>query len=468
VRPFARLAGCLVLFAALAAPATGLAHAELRSAEPAPGARLASPPSSFRVVLSVPVEQAFLRLRVTAAGGRVVSGPARRDPRDARALQAPAVGSAFSGPLRVEWRAFSQDGHASGGAFGIGVGAPAPEVDGGGVVRDDDGPLAVAARLLALSGPLAVLGLLALAAGVIGPAVRAGGIRVPGEGAARSDSFRAAATQALGGRARAWRIALAAAVAAWALGLVLTPAAALRALREGPGELGTLLGDTGFGTGWWLQVAGLAIAVVGVVVLGRSLVPGAPAPARPAAWIVAVGPLLALYGISSSGHASTGGDATPNVAIDLVHVVATAAWFGGLLGLAVVAIPAAWSLPDADRVRFAAAVVVRFSALALTAVALLVVTGVYRALAELSVGDLTTTAYGRALLVKLGLFAVLLLGGAYNRMVVHPRLERAALGLDPDDRGAAAALRVSVRAELALAAALLVSVAVLVSLPPPG
>ena len=119
--------------------------------------------------------------------------------------------------------------------------------------------------------------------------------------------------------------------------------------------------------------------------------------------------------------------------------------------------------------RLGAGVVVRFSALALTAVAVLVVTGVYRALAELgSVGDVADTAYGRALLVKLGLFAVLLCGGAYNRLVAHPRLERAALGLDPDDRGAAAALRVSVTAELVLAAALMVSVAVLVSLPPPG
>jgi putative copper export protein len=120
-------------------------------------------------------------------------------------------------------------------------------------------------------------------------------------------------------------------------------------------------------------------------------------------------------------------------------------------------------------VRLGAGIVVRFSALALTAVAVLVVTGVYRALAELgSVAEIGESAYGRALLVKLGLFAVLLLGGAYNRLIAHPRLERAALGLDPGDRGAAAALRVSVAAELVLAAALMASVAVLVSLPPPG
>jgi putative copper export protein len=81
------------------------------------------------------------------------------------------------------------------------------------------------------------------------------------------------------------------------------------------------------------------------------------------------------------------------------------------------------------------------------------------------------TAFGsawRVQVIGLALFVVLLGGGAYNRMIVHPRLERAALGLDPDDRGATAALRVSVRAELAVAAALMVSVAVLVSLAPPG
>ena len=180
-------------------------------------------------------------------------------------------------------------------------------------------------------------------------------------------------------------------------------------------------------------------------------------------------PAAALVAISWAGHASSGGDRTANVVIDALHSLATAAWLGGLLGLAVLALPAVRALAPGDRVRLGAGVVVRFSALALTAVAVLVVTGVYRALAELeSVGDVADTAYGRALLVKLGLFAVLLVGGAYNRLVAHPRLERAALGLDPDDRGAAAALRVSVAAELALATALMVSVAVLVSLPPPG
>jgi hypothetical protein len=74
---------------------------------------------------------------------------------------------------------------------------------------------------------------------------------------------------------------------------------------------------------------------------------------------------------------------------------------------------------------------------------------------------------GQALLVKLAVFAVLLVGGAYNRLVLHPRLERAALGLRETDAGAGQALRISVAAELAMASVLLVVVAVLVNLPPP-
>ncbi len=179
---------------------------------------------------------------------------------------------------------------------------------------------------------------------------------------------------------------------------------------------------------------------------------------------------MALAAISWGGHASAGGDATANIVIDFLHSGATAAWIGGLLGLAMVVAPAVARLGETDRVRLAAAVVVRFSALAMVAVVVLVVTGVYRALAEVRVGEICSTpATAGRCVVKLGLFAVLLLGGAYNRMIVHPRLERAALGLDPDrPRGrsprCASACGPSSRSPRSCWSC----VAVLVSLPPPA
>ncbi len=463
------LAGALIAAAALLAPASALAHAVPSSGEPPPGGTVATAPETVRLVLTVPVEEAFLQFRVTTPDGLEVSGPAERDPLDDRAIQAPVDVPAGTDGLVVHWRVLSEDGHAGGGVYGIGIGGPAPDVSGEtSPARSDHEPFAVAARFLALTAPILLLGLVVLAAGVVGPAVAKGGVGPPGEAPAVRSAVRARAAEALTGVTRGWWHAWYALLAAWAVALVLTPIVALRALREGAGGLGDLLGNTSFGAAWRIQVAAVVVALIATVVTRRATGPeGLPDEVVPAIGL-AFGPAAALYAISSSGHASTGGDRTLNIGIDLVHTLATAAWFGGLLGLAVLVVPALALLGEEDRTRFGAGVVVRFSALALTTVAVLVVTGVYRALAEISPGELLYTGYGQALLVKVGLFVVLLAGGAYNRFLVHPRLERAALGLDPGDRGAAAALRVSVRAELVLAALLLASVAVLVSLTPPG
>jgi copper transport protein len=469
VRAPSSLAGALVAAAALLAPAGALAHAEPVAGEPQPGGTIATAPQSVRLVLSAPVEAEFLRMEVTTPGGTSVAGPAGRDTLDPRAIVAPVNVPPGTPGLVVRWRVLSRDGHAGGGVYGVGIGGPAPEVSGlAAPARPDHGPVAVLARLLALVAPLGLLGLVVLAAGVVGPAVAGGGLGPPGESPAVRGAFRARAAEAVGDAARGWWTAWVGLLLAGVAGLVLTPLVTLSALREGPGGLGELLGGTTFGFGWRLQAAGLAVALIATVVTRRATgtgrLPDEPVPALG----LAFGPLAALYAISATGHAGTGDDRTLNVGIDLVHNLATAAWIGGLVGLAVLVAPAVAALGDDDRTRLGAAVVVRFSTLALTAVALLVVTGVYRALAEVSLGELTGTAYGRALLVKLGLFGVMLVGGAYNRFVIHPRLERAALGLDPDDRGAGASLRLSVRAELAVAALLLVAVAVLVSLAPPG
>jgi copper transport protein len=440
VRPVSWLARWLILPALLAAPATALGHAEPETVE--------RTPAGVRLVLSAPVEEAFLRLEVRGPDGRVVAGPARRDPRDARAIVAPlpAVGSAG---LATTWRVLSRDGHP------------------GGYVRGDDGAFPVLARLLAIAGPVAVLGLVVLAVGVAAPALRSGGIAPPGRPPAEAQAWRARARDALRAAGPRWWRALWAAAAAWALGLVLLPAALLWCLREGPDELGTLLTDTRWGAAWWVQAGGLVVLVAAALAYRRAAPGGLPG-CLPWGAALGAGPAAALVALSWSGHASTGGDRALNVGIDALHNLATAAWLGGLAGLLALLPAALRRLADPDRVRLAAGVVVRFSSLAVAAVGILVLTGVYRALAEVSLDELTDTGYGQALLVKLGILAALLCIGAYNRFRLHPRMERAALGLDPDDRGAAARLRVSVSAELVLALALMSAVAALVSLPPPG
>ena len=80
-----------------------------------------------------------------------------------------------------------------------------------------------------------------------------------------------------------------------------------------------------------------------------------------------------------------------------------------------------------DRTRVLAATLRRFSTLALVSVAALLAGGIVQSLLELSaVDDLVDTAYGRAILVKSALVAVLLGFGALNRRRTVPAVSAAA------------------------------------------
>jgi copper transport protein len=132
--------------------------------------------------------------------------------------------------------------------------------------------------------------------------------------------------------------------------------------------------------------------------------------------------------------------------VDAAHIASAAVWLGGLLSLVYV-LPRA---TDDDSTRSAA--VRRFSSSALVAVIVLGVSGLTRALTELSaVHQLWTTSYGQTLLVKTTLFAPLLGLGWLNRTLLI---------------GAFARLRRSAFAEIALLAGVVIAVAVLTELRP--
>jgi copper transport protein len=161
------------------------------------------------------------------------------------------------------------------------------------------------------------------------------------------------------------------------------------------------------------------------------------------ALLLAVTPALA-------GHARTQSPVALLIPSDVVHVVAMSLWLGGLVFL-LVAVPAATrALEPADRTRLLSGVLSRFSPLALIAVIALAVTGTVQAIVEVgSVGALTSTAFGRAVLIKAGLLLVLIGLGAINRQRVVPRLRRLAEErVAPGDAGRL--LRRTLRGEVAL------------------
>lgn len=436
----------------LALAGTALGQAQVTDVR----AALAPQGGVIRLAFDAPLESAFGDVEVLNPDGRPVGGAPRLLPGDDQTV----VVAVEEGQevRRVRWRVLSKDGHVTAGVLGD------PFTD------TPDSPVATVltavGRGLLITGFAVVLGLVVLRWWVVGPAWRQGGLVPPGR-RDDGDAFRERAFPVLEWASNRWWAALWAGVAAAALGVGLVAGGTMRSLRSW--DLGTLITETRIGLALLVMLlACVATAVAGVLVTRRR---DGDDPLPPAWQALALGApsLVALVAVSWSGHAATGGDETLNVLLDAVHNLATAAWVGGLVGLLALLLSAGRRLDPADRTRLVSAGVVRFSTLGVIAVALLAVTGVYRALAELdSLGDLVDTRYGLALLVKLVLFGGMLASAAYNRLVLHPRLERAGLGLDPDDRGAAAALRTSVRAELALAAGILAMVAILVSSPPPA
>ena len=126
-----------------------------------------------------------------------------------------------------------------------------------------------------------------------------------------------------------------------------------------------------------------------------------------------------------AGH-GTGGAGLPgsiHLAADFLHLIAAAAWVGGLLPLAMMLTAAG----KASSFGVARAASLRFSAYGIAAVGTLLlpvrsILGISRAVSQ----ALTATDYGHLLLVKIALFLVMVALATVNRLRLTPRLVEAA------------------------------------------
>jgi len=184
--------------------------------------------------------------------------------------------------------------------------------------------------------------------------------------------------------------------------------------------LGTVLGETQFG-----QAS--VVRLLCSVVLAICLVFDRVALLRWGALATAFG---LLAGLAWTGHAGSTPDPLGelHLAADILHLGAASAWIGGLVLLVALLITGrrqrapAWRVYQLDGIR-------RFSILGMVSVATLMLSGLFTA--WLLVGSwrgLVVTDYGRLLLVKLVLFAVMLAFAAANRLWWTPRLASVAQG----------------------------------------
>jgi copper transport protein len=249
-------------------------------------------------------------------------------------------------------------------------------------------------------------------------------------------------------------------VTGWLLGVAGAVATILlEGVWVGAGPIGPPLVkqvlNTDFGR-VWLAVA-LLWVLAGVVL--ADLLQRKEIAARSAAWrtgALAVG-LGLLRAVGLTGHTSDAGTALVEIA-DLAHLLGMALWIGGLAVLLFGVLPR--RQPEE-----LARVVPRYSRLALVSVGTVVVAGVVLAWQSLgSVDALLRTDYGRILLIKVGVLAVVLAAAQASKTWVGRRLDFAVVL-----RGDARTVRpfvYSVTAETVLVVFVLLAASVLVTASP--
>lgn len=402
------------------APRPASAHALLVRSQPANGSTVAVAPEVVRLWFNEEISSEVSTARLVDRSGATVAGA--RVHAEAQILEL-RVPSLSRGTYGVLWRVLAQDdGHTSSGTVVFSVGASNGALA---VTSNGDSSTSVldtARKWLALGLLAGVVGGLAVAGLVLG--------RVRPE------------EQVAGARRRLLAGVIGCAALGAVVGLADAVAQAHRLATTGRSWLATL-GDLLMSSRWghlWLVREAALVTVVAVVVVLRRRRARAPAAA-------AAGLALTLVWVEALGsHAATAGSPrTVAVVSDAIHVLAACVWLGGLAALVVLlASPKRRELVRAARAPFA--VLMGGSVVAVLA------TGLYNAGRQVdTIGELTSTSYGRALLIKTGLLGVMLCVGLVSAM-------RWRSGAPP--------VRRVVAAEAAVGAALLVAVAVLANTPP--
>ncbi len=450
------LAAAALVLAVTASEALG--HVRLVSSSPARAESLARPPDILRLVFSEPVQPSLTSVvLVGPRGDTVMISAPRLEARSDRHIVADVIARLEPGDYVLTWRTVSLDGHPVSGQIPFLVQASALDE----VPRDPElappdtiaaphavvetpptgfhvlSPAFVAIRWLGYLGVLGVFGAVAFMLLVL-PATAA------------ADPAWVESVQEASWRARRWGVmaALMFLLAAVAR-LVAQGAAVAGPVGVDIGVINAIVLESAWGRAWLIQMVsgGLLLAL---------LTAGERRWAR--FGTLALLPLLAAS-MGAAGHAlSAPWPPAVVVSAHAVHLMGAGVWLGSLFMLLVAGLPAARSSGSGTSARMTTMVSV-FSPLGLACGALVVMTGVVSAAAHLgSIRAIWATDYGRVLILKLGIVAVVAGLGGYNWLRMRPGLASSREGKP---------LRVAGGFELAFAVLVLLVTAVLVATRPP-
>ncbi|MFJ4314460.1 copper resistance protein CopC [Streptomyces lavendulae] len=410
------LAALLASLFTAASPAS--AHAALTASDPKDGAVVATAPAQVTLSFSEQVAMGDDSIRVMdPQGKRVDTGELRDMCSGSTVRYGTALHSGLpNGTYTVAWQAVSADSHPVSGAFTFSVGAPSatsvslPDRQAGGgpvgVVYDIARYAAYAGFTVLVGGAafillcwrrgsaerplqkLVVRGWVTLTAATLAMLV----LRTPYTGSGKfADVFDLDGLQAVletkTGASFVSRLLLLGAAA-----LFIAVLFGAYARRQKTSSAAEAVDETGAGDGTGAEAEAEAEAA-----------DEAEKETSDLAFGLAIGGTVVAGGIAATWalaeHASTGIQPGIAMPVDILHLLAVAAWLGGLVALLV----ALHKVPDIER-----EAVQRFSKVAFISVLVLAVTGVYQSWRQLgSWSALTGTSYGRLLIIKVSLVAVL-------------------------------------------------------------
>jgi copper transport protein len=230
-------------------------------------------------------------------------------------------------------------------------------------------------------------------------------------------------------------------------------------------NLWTVLAHTRYGRLWIARFVLLALYTVGLGMASWWW-------PRRRTWLSGAVALLALalpvpFSLISHASAENAGRTTA-IAIDYLHILGASLWVGGVFLLVLVLTPLVLQFDGLTRNVVLRRTLPRFSAVALASWGVMGLSGLYAA--WLHVGNLTgltTTAYGKALLLKQLILLPLLALGAFNLLIVTRKLHQ----VQPERRAPepsrwARHFRAAIIAESILMVVLMLVIGRLISLPP--
>lgn len=442
---FPHLALLLTVFLALiifVSPAQ--AHANLLQSIPEANAQLERSPVQIELFFSEPIEDAFSTIEVLdGSGERVDNNDAQVDSADPTHMTV-SLRSLPDGIYLVSWRNLSSvDSHIVEGVFPFAVGNvdAAALADAAAASRQIKvSPGEIAARWLTFLSMMVLAGSSLFMILVWQPAVQQTGI-----GGNLKPKWSRLPLYSI--------LLLLISSIFWLLLQSGQAAGAAFATPWNP-VVGQVLFTTRFGAAWSARIL-LAVAMLLVL----------PKASSRRDRLIGLGvSILMLLTVSIGSHGAAQPKSTLPIMSDLIHLTAASVWVGGLVHF-IIGLFAVRTLDEAERPKLTAALIPKFSAMALVSVATLTLTGLYASVLQVgSIDGLLNTVYGRTLIIKLALVVPMVMLGAINLLVTTPNMKQAAE--QNSDSPWVGRFRKLVSSEVTLGIAVLLSVAVLTSLSP--